>query len=27
VFSILTVAERDANGRYLEILAEEGVLS
>jgi head-tail adaptor len=27
VFSILTVAERDAGGRYLEILAEEGVLS
>jgi head-tail adaptor len=27
VFSILTVTERDANARYLEILAEEGVLS
>jgi head-tail adaptor len=27
VFSILTVAERDQDGRYLEILAEEGVLS
>jgi SPP1 family predicted phage head-tail adaptor len=27
VFSILTVAERDVEGRYLEILAEEGVLS
>jgi len=27
VFSILTVAERDANGRHLQILAEEGVLS
>jgi head-tail adaptor len=27
VFSILTVAERDADGRHLEILAEEGVLS
>ena len=27
VFSILTVAECDQDGRYLEILAEEGVLS
>ena len=27
VLDILTVAERDADGRYLEILAEEGVLS
>ena len=27
VFAILTVAERDVDGRYLEILAEEGVLS
>ena len=27
VFSILTVAERDVEGRYLEILAEEGVLT
>ena len=27
VFSILTVAERDVGGRYLEIVAEEGVLS
>ena len=27
VFSILTVAERDAGGRHLEMLAEEGVLS
>jgi head-tail adaptor len=27
VFSIITVAERDADGRYLEILAEEGVLT
>lgn len=27
VFSILTIAERDEDGRYLEILAEEGVLS
>jgi head-tail adaptor len=27
VFSILTVSERDVNGRYLEIVAEEGVLS
>ena len=27
VFSILTVTERDADGRHLEILAEEGVLS
>jgi head-tail adaptor len=26
IFDILTVAEHDANGRYLEILAEEGVL-
>lgn len=26
VFDILTVAEHDADGRYLEILAEEGVL-
>jgi head-tail adaptor len=26
IFNILTVAERDARGRYLEILAEEGVL-
>lgn len=26
VFNILTVAEHDAHGRYLEILAEEGVL-
>ncbi len=26
VFDILTVAEHDAGGRYLEILAEEGVL-
>jgi head-tail adaptor len=26
VFNILTVAERDGEGRYLEILAEEGVL-
>lgn len=26
VFDILTVAEHDAEGRYLEILAEEGVL-
>ena len=25
VFDILTVAEHDASGRYLEILAEEGV--
>jgi head-tail adaptor len=27
VFDILAVAERDAGGRYLEILAEEGVLA
>ena len=27
VFYILTVAEHDADGRYLEIVAEEGVLS
>ena len=27
VYDILTVSERDAGGRYLEILAEEGVLS
>lgn len=27
VFSILAVAERDAEGRYLELLADEGVLS
>lgn len=27
VFSILTVAEADTQGRYLEIIAEEGVLS
>ena len=27
VFSILSVAERDAGGRNLEMLAEEGVLS
>lgn len=27
VFDILTVAEQDAGGRYLEIQAEEGVLS
>jgi len=27
VFSILTVTERGADGRHLEILAEEGVLS
>ena len=26
VFNILTVTERDATGRYLEIVAEEGVL-
>jgi SPP1 family predicted phage head-tail adaptor len=26
VFNILTVAEQDAGGRYLEIFAEEGVL-
>lgn len=26
VFAILTVTEHDATGRYLEILAEEGVL-
>jgi SPP1 family predicted phage head-tail adaptor len=26
VFDILTVTEQDAGGRYLEILAEEGVL-
>ena len=26
VFDILTVTERDGEGRYLEILAEEGVL-
>lgn len=26
VFDILTVAEQDARGRYLEIVAEEGVL-
>lgn len=27
VFSILTIAEADPEGRYLEIIAEEGVLS
>ncbi len=27
VFDILSVAEHDARGRYLEIVAEEGVLS
>ena len=27
IFDILTVAEHDAGGRFLEILAEEGVLS
>lgn len=27
VFSILAVAERDGDGRYLDVLAEEGVLS
>lgn len=27
VFSILTVGERDQDGKYLEIVAEEGVLS
>jgi head-tail adaptor len=27
VFSILAVGERDAGGRFLEIVAEEGVLS
>jgi head-tail adaptor len=26
VFSILTVTEHDTGGRYLEIIAEEGVL-